>query len=332
PHVAASLPSLFDRPEFQTPLESGPSDGLGGVIPSWAASGSLGTAVIPRDVSMNLEIRNALAGMTRAQVFELAQRRSVIHANSFPQSLWYSLAQGLDVPMIKFDPAALAKPLKQVVLDTDSFKLAEADLDPGLDFAHYDGWLAAFKRFSLAVRILYPHRGLELETYGAEILEASLLYGWSAASDYDRQKRTFIQRFPMLRLTDVVTPVKERCLLSRRMLAPDAAVLKRPGHSDRAVGSSAKTVDRSQDHRSSKPGAKSGDNSRVCFGFNSSRGCRHNNCIFSHSCMECGKDHSIIAHKWGYGRRDTGRSWDGDKDDRRGAKGRGGGGGSKPDG
>ncbi|KAJ3206889.1 hypothetical protein HDU67_007882 [Dinochytrium kinnereticum] len=66
PHVAASLPSLFDRPEFKTPLESGPSDGLGGVIPSWAASGSLVTAVIPRDVSMNLEIRNALAGMTRA--------------------------------------------------------------------------------------------------------------------------------------------------------------------------------------------------------------------------------------------------------------------------
>ncbi|KAI8847788.1 hypothetical protein BC829DRAFT_444309 [Chytridium lagenaria] len=189
---------FFGGPVFQQATrEEGPWAALGGVVPAWASGMGLASQVrVPYDVELNLDIRDALAGMSKAQIPELVQSRIIV---------------GLDIPMIKFDPHVVVKPLKKVVLDVDGFSLAED--------AVASGW-------NLLVLVFYPNGAKELDRFHDEVLQTTNSYGWAAASAYEIQKRSFVHRFPMLRLTDEIPLLKERCLFQKRMLAVGANVVR----------------------------------------------------------------------------------------------------------
>ncbi|KAI8836117.1 hypothetical protein BC829DRAFT_447974 [Chytridium lagenaria] len=137
------------------------SEGRGGgraVGRSWGGGsvhpGLVSQVTVPADVELSLDIRGALAGMTKAQVLEFVQSRNVV-------------------------------PLKKVILDVDGFSLAEDEVDPGLEFARFEGWLTVFRRFRAAALVFYPHRAKELDSFHDQILQTTTLYGWAAASVYE---------------------------------------------------------------------------------------------------------------------------------------------------
>ncbi|KAI8843740.1 hypothetical protein BC829DRAFT_446128 [Chytridium lagenaria] len=75
-----------------------------------AAMGLASQVRVPYDVELNLEIRGARAGMSKAQILELVQSRSVVVATSYSPA---------------FDPHVVVKPLKKVVIDVDGLSLAK---------------------------------------------------------------------------------------------------------------------------------------------------------------------------------------------------------------
>ncbi|KAI8846594.1 hypothetical protein BC829DRAFT_445261 [Chytridium lagenaria] len=183
------------RPVLQKAArDEGPWAALGGMVPAWAAGMGLVSQVrVPYNVGQNLNIRESQCGGG-----ELVFSSGVA-----------LLAQGLEIQMIKFDPHVVVKPLKKMVLDVDGLSLAENKVDLGVESVRYKGW--------------------ELDTFHDEVLQTTNLYSWAAASVYEVQKRFFVHRFPMLRLTDEILLLKERFLFQKRMLAVGVNVVRQGG-------------------------------------------------------------------------------------------------------
>ncbi|KAJ3196504.1 hypothetical protein HDU67_004004 [Dinochytrium kinnereticum] len=146
PPPASALLYIFTRRD-SVPYRFATGDGLGGVVPAWAVTrascvpGHVSIATeIPEYIQKTLDIRTELALLSRKEVMAVAKLSGQTAVNSYPATLWMALAQGRHLPMLKFAEDAPAKASKRVVFDSDGLRLAEEEIDSGLEFQRFEGW------------------------------------------------------------------------------------------------------------------------------------------------------------------------------------------------
>ncbi|KAJ3201116.1 hypothetical protein HDU67_001549 [Dinochytrium kinnereticum] len=154
----------------------------------------------------------------------IAKLSGRIVVNSHPATLWMTLAQGIHLPMLKFAKDAPAKSSKRVVFDSDGLRLAEEEIDLGLEFQPFEGWSRAYRRCTLAMLAFYPHRAEELGAFHREILEVSARYGSPVAAIYEAKKRAYVHQYPLLYLTDHIQSWRDSCVAKKVLLSTDVGI------------------------------------------------------------------------------------------------------------